>query len=84
MKVNCAHSPLNIRILSSTSVPFTPSTVQVPNLALSHKKWIIECIGSKVDILNPLTSSWVELPLPNAVMDKSPGLIPDEGNRLLF
>ncbi len=36
MKLKCAHSPLNLRILSSTSVQFTPTTVQVPNLALIH------------------------------------------------
>jgi hypothetical protein len=26
--------------LASTSVPFTLTTAQVPNLALTHKKWI--------------------------------------------
>jgi hypothetical protein len=40
LKLNCAHSPLNIRILSSTCVPFTLTTVQVPNLALTPKKRI--------------------------------------------
>ncbi len=39
-KIKCAHSPLNLRILSSTSVPFTLTTVQVPNLSLTHKKRI--------------------------------------------
>ncbi len=35
MKLKYAHSPLNLRILSSTSVPFTLMTVQVLNLALT-------------------------------------------------
>ncbi len=40
LKLKCAHSPLNLRILYSSSVPFTLSTVQVPTLALTHKKRI--------------------------------------------
>jgi hypothetical protein len=40
VKRKCPHSPLNLRILSSTSVPFTLTTVQVLNLALTHKKRI--------------------------------------------
>jgi hypothetical protein len=40
LKINCAHSPLNLCILSSTCVPFTLTTVQVPNLALTHKERI--------------------------------------------
>jgi hypothetical protein len=40
LKLKCAHSPLNPRILSSTSVPFTLTMVQVPNLALTHTKQI--------------------------------------------
>jgi hypothetical protein len=35
LKLKCAHSPLNPRTLSSTSVPFTLTTVQVPNVALT-------------------------------------------------
>jgi hypothetical protein len=31
---------LNPRILSSTSVPFTLTTVQMPNLALTHNEQI--------------------------------------------
>jgi hypothetical protein len=38
LKLKCSHSPLNQRILSSTSVPFTLTTVQVSNLALTHTK----------------------------------------------
>jgi hypothetical protein len=41
LKLKCSHSPLNfLRILSSTSVPFTLTTVQLQNFALTHKKWI--------------------------------------------
>ncbi len=40
LKLKCAHSPLNLRILSSTSVPYTLKTVQVPNSELTHKKRI--------------------------------------------
>ncbi len=38
LQLKCAHTPLNQRILSSTSVPFTLTTLQVPNLALTHTK----------------------------------------------
>ncbi len=40
LNLKCVHSPLNLRILSSTSVPFTLTTVQVPNLALPQTKRI--------------------------------------------
>jgi hypothetical protein len=40
LKLKCAQSPLNLRILSSTSVPFTLTAVQVPNLAQTHTKRI--------------------------------------------
>ncbi len=40
LKLECTHSPLNLRILSLTSFPFTLTTVQVPNLALTHTKQI--------------------------------------------
>jgi hypothetical protein len=33
LKLKCTHSPLNVRILSSTCVPFPLTTVQVPNIA---------------------------------------------------
>jgi hypothetical protein len=42
LKLKGAHSPLNLRILSSKSVSFTLTTVQVPNLALTHTKRITE------------------------------------------
>jgi hypothetical protein len=40
MHVHTAHSPLNLHILSSTSVPFTLTMMQVPNLALTHTNQI--------------------------------------------
>jgi hypothetical protein len=48
LKLKCAHSPLNLHILSSTSVPFTLMTMQVPNLALTNAKRITVQIYSKV------------------------------------
>ena len=45
LKLKCVHSPLNLRILSSTNVPYTFTTVQVPNLALTHTKRITVCRG---------------------------------------
>ncbi len=43
--VKCAHSPLNLRIFSSISVTFTLTTVQVPNLVLTHMKRItVQCL----------------------------------------
>jgi len=59
LKLKCSHSPLNLRILSSTSVPFTLTTVQVLNLALTHKKRI-----SKLQVLDlHFLSSLVTKPL---------------------
>ncbi len=43
LKIKCAQSPLNLRILSSTSVPLTLTTVQLPNLALNHTERITVC-----------------------------------------
>ncbi len=40
LKRKCAHSPLNLPILSATRVPITLTTVQVPDLALTHTKHI--------------------------------------------
>jgi len=40
LKLKCSHSLQNLRILSSTSVPFRPTTVQMPNLALVETKRI--------------------------------------------
>ncbi len=41
LKIKCEDSMVNVDILASTSVPFSFTTVQVPNLALTHTKWII-------------------------------------------
>jgi hypothetical protein len=35
VKIKCLGSTVNVRILASTSVPFTPTTVQVPNLTIT-------------------------------------------------
>ncbi len=40
LKKKCVDSKVNVHILASTSVPFTLTTVQVPNLALTHMKRI--------------------------------------------
>jgi hypothetical protein len=40
LKIKCVDSRVNVNIFASTSVPFILTTVQVPNLALTHKKWI--------------------------------------------
>jgi hypothetical protein len=40
LKIKCVDSRVNVHNLSSTDVPFTLTTVQVPNLALTHKKRI--------------------------------------------
>jgi hypothetical protein len=48
LKLKCGHSPLNLRILSSTSDPFTLTTAQVPNLALTHRKRITVRVNIEV------------------------------------
>jgi hypothetical protein len=50
LKLKCVHSPLNLRILSSTSVLFAFTTEQVPNLALTHTKLITVSLDSRVRI----------------------------------
>ncbi len=40
MKIKCVDSRVNVNIFASTSVPFILTTVQVLNLAPTHKKWI--------------------------------------------
>jgi hypothetical protein len=55
LKLNCAQSPLNLRILSSTCVPLTLTTVQVLNLALTHKKRItVQGLGVMVYRIKPM------------------------------
>jgi len=47
LKIKCVDSRVNVNILASTTVPFIlTTTVQVPNLALTHKKWITVYIAS--------------------------------------
>ncbi len=57
LKLKCAHSPLNLCILSSTSVPFTLTTVQVSNLSLTHTKRITVW-GLGVGVLLCLCDRW--------------------------
>jgi hypothetical protein len=38
LKIKGVDSRLNVNFLDSTSVQFTPTTVQVPNLTLTHTK----------------------------------------------
>ncbi len=40
VEIKCVDSSVNVHILAPTSVPFTLSTVRVPNLALTHTKLI--------------------------------------------
>jgi hypothetical protein len=40
LKIICVDSRVNVHILAATRVPFILSTVQVPNLAVSHTKRI--------------------------------------------
>jgi hypothetical protein len=40
LKIKCEDSKVNVHILTSTSVPFTLTTVQVTNLALTRRKRI--------------------------------------------
>jgi hypothetical protein len=38
LKIKCVDSRVNVHLLASRSVPFTLTTIQAPNLALTHKK----------------------------------------------
>ncbi len=40
LEIKCVDSRVNVNILASISVQFTPTTVQVPNLTLTHTKRI--------------------------------------------
>ncbi len=40
LKIKCVDSRVNVHILASTIVPFTLTTVQVPNFALTQTKRI--------------------------------------------
>ncbi len=49
LKLKCAHSPLILRILSSTSIQFTLTTMQRLNLARTHTKRItVQVTGPQV------------------------------------
>ena len=54
LKIKCVDLRGNVHILASTSVPFTLTTVQVPNLALTHTKRItvypFTNIGAKLQV----------------------------------
>ncbi len=61
MKLKCSHSPLKERIYSPTSVPFRPTTVQMPNLALVEtKRFTVQLTeGKEYLCLNPhLKDNW--------------------------
>ncbi len=45
---------LNVRILASTCVPFRPTTVQMPNLALIEKDYSVQ-VNKKDSLGNVLT-----------------------------
>ncbi len=45
---------MNVHILASTSVPFTLTTVQVPNLSLTHTKRITVCVADSKIITKKL------------------------------
>jgi hypothetical protein len=60
LKLKCAHSPLNLRILSSTNDLFTLTTVQVPNLALVETKRITVYIDDTVKLGNDLKRGKLE------------------------
>jgi hypothetical protein len=52
LKIKCAHSRFNVNFFASTSAPFRPTTVQVPNVALTATKRIT---GYVVDLLWKIT-----------------------------
>jgi hypothetical protein len=53
LKIKCVDSRVNVHILTSTNVPFTFTTVQVPNLALTHRKRIT--VLEEDIVLEPVT-----------------------------
>ncbi len=56
-----------MHILAATNVPFTLSTVQVPNLALTHKKRItVYTRGDFILLFNVLYSTLFHLPSEDA------------------
>jgi hypothetical protein len=71
----CAHSPLNQRILSSSSVPFTLTTVHVPNLILNT----VYSVGYTRRIIRPSVQLFIcveALSGPgSSTLDKTVGLL---------
>ena len=58
LKIKCVHSRVNVNILASTSVPFRPTTVPVPNLALTWRE---------TDISVPINLGHSAIYLPKAI-----------------
>jgi hypothetical protein len=49
LKIKCVDLRANVHILASTTVPFTLTTVQMPNLALTHTKRITVWVRHRTD-----------------------------------
>ncbi len=62
LKIKYVDSRVNVHILASTSVSFTLTTVQVPNLALTHTKRITDSVAS---ITNKSASGWLYVKTEN-------------------
>ncbi len=52
-KIKCVDSGVNVHILASTSVPFKFTTVQVPNLSLTHTKRITVWLAQHLSLFVP-------------------------------
>jgi hypothetical protein len=66
LKIKCVDSWVNVHILASTSVPFTLTMVQVPNLALTHTRritvWPLSlCVLCDTGYNEPATYTFVYL-----------------------
>jgi hypothetical protein len=54
LTIKCVDSRVNVHILALTSVLVTLTTVQVPNLALTHTKRLTVCIYSEFYVIGPI------------------------------
>jgi hypothetical protein len=85
LKIKCVDSMVNVDILASTSVPFTLTTVQVPNLALTSvhmsvgtgSQYIMFCFGNNSFIYGNTKMGtrhiyWILIGTSFAVCYKSP------------
>ncbi len=81
LKLKYGHSPLNPRILSSASVPFTLTTVQVPNLpnlALTHTKrvtvyaWYVYACSAGLTARNSKIYIYLNAPLSRFYAEFTP------------